>query len=294
MNLSSDEESDEFSSRAPSYLDNLDEVEWEDGSLNENTDTETDTVWSTAQYAATNNNRSTPLETGSSETSNIQYEIGKKKRRLNKLSHVSSDTQKLLSILHKSHLLLRTYHSIILSNSCSSDTMLLHVSLSLVPSTFVTQHKTNMREKEEYPIYPSISLLESFVQWFYSFTDLKAVRERRAQIRRSNQVHGAPIYPSYSSTIATTTKSKAKRRGLIMNQGTDNDPWNYERYSTNSSTKILKGWTELRKKLMEILIYLSPTQDDNPEYMESFIDMTSYEKVWLFICMARYVYTRCV
>lgn len=276
MNLSSDESSDEFSSREPSDIENLDDVEWEDVSVSDDLDsTFTNTFRSISKYS-TNTNGSIIDSSGIHKTLGIHREEilptqATKKRRLHKISHVSTETQKLLSNLHKSHLLLKTCHNIIISNSCSSDTVLLHLALSLVPSFAIHNYA-------EGAAIPTVSLLEKFVRWFHSFTDVKAIRERRGHIRRLNEASGAPTYRQRSSTKGKRS-SHGKDNALIQEMNLSNYPH-----------KTLTGWNELRTKLVDILLYLSPTNDENPEYIESFMEVTPYERLWLFISMTRYVY----
>jgi Rad4 beta-hairpin domain 3/Rad4 beta-hairpin domain 2/Rad4 beta-hairpin domain 1 len=171
-----------------------------------------------------------------------------RRRQVYKHNSLSLGMQRLLTNLHRTHLLSLLSRAVLISRSCS-DHLLLHVALSLVPSQVMAriQSTDNIRN------VPTTTHLRDFCAWFFDF--IHNVEQRRGRQHAANVAAGAP---------------RAKR----------------QKVNPKATMKYGHGTTS-SNDLLEVCDYMSPANDENPQLRDEDFAVTSQQQVQLLVTIAR-------
>ena len=230
----------------------------------------------------------------------------RKRRRLNKIkdAHVPLNMQHLLRDLQRSHMLASVSRSIFLSSmsvlrtatATTEDDILWSIAYSVIPPEFLDNgdddnDNDNDEEKssdaDRSCIVPTYPQLQRFSLWFFDYVDVRMLEQRRQIQHRSNIAAGAGARAG-ATRSRTRRKSRRGNRKAEMEQESGN--------GVDVSTRVDNNkHASMREKLVRIMAYLSPTNDDhpdphapaNPSQDVGNISITPLEKVILFICITR-------
>jgi len=208
----------------------------------------------------------------------------RRKRRLNKIQNLPPQLANLVLNIHRSHMLALSGRAIYVSNCCSNDE-LMHLAHSLIPAEIMDSCFSCTQTNE--PIVPSEVQVRQVLAWFFDL--VHDVSQRRRRIRDNNAALGAPQQQQPRQRVATRG-----RRGRGDSRGGNRGRWGATRNTQNDETYINEGVGSTdERRLMALLQYLSPTNDEDPafddEEQRNTIGgaATSHEKTEILILVLR-------
>jgi hypothetical protein len=203
-----------------------------------------------------------------------------KRRRINKIRNISNHMQRFVRDLHRTPMVCLISRGIFLSGSIlgSMEDEIWSIAHSLIPSEFVfmEDEEPNFGDAVEkgfvkVPCWPKG---RKFCMWFFDLVN--NVEKRRNEAYASNIAAGAP---RSRRTRKTNTKKESKPKESSFHN------------ASNSTTNQHYGnyWSQ---KLRDIMEYLSPSNDENPQQHQgqSYLGENAIiplEKVIMFICFTR-------
>lgn len=285
--------------------DEFEDIDWEDASVHSNNDNQQDhklDVPVPVAAASTLSHRIFPTkdvivhwedpQESSSDKKNANAGVAKGKmknqRRMNKIRNIPNHMQRFIRNLHRTHMLCMISRGMFLSG-CTLGSMeeeIWSIAHSLIPSEFVfeedeEQSVANVFENEFVKV-PCLKKVRKFCTWFFDLVN--NVVQRRNEAYASNIAAGAPrMRRTRKSNSRTSTNSNKRRQSSTPKEVSSHSA---------SSTKINNHDNYWNQRLKDVMEYLSPTNDDNPQQYEGgnyLADMTitPIDKVILFICLTR-------
>lgn len=224
----------------------------------------------------------------------------KKPRQFRKIQKISPQLKALTLDIHRAHLLSLTSRAIHLSSfsglptstSTGDEKVIYCLAHSLIRLDFLDENYQNILLTEEKHdeknemlfIIPTRDLLERFCKWFFEF--INHITTRREHIRRANMATGVR---------KSTRRRRGKRRSMspkCRKEKLKNEVHFMKTIKTlskdaKSTTLSNCVFNRKRQRLLHILQYISPTNDEDVSIELDACTILPEEKNLIFACMAR-------